>query len=126
MRRGIGILIDCHVHPARPRLVDQPQRFRTSPPVSGSNDLVVCYLRRKPAFFADPDRLTHTVENSRRFIPHMRDVHSAERAHNFGNLDYLLGRRVVSGHVEQPCREAESETVRIQDSGEMAAGDSVF
>ena len=79
-RGRVGVLVDRDVDAALARLRDQPQRLGAPAPGGAADHLVVRDLRRKPALLADRDRLADAVEDTRRLVPHVRDVDAAELA----------------------------------------------
>ena len=57
------VLVERGIDPARPGLVDQPQRVDASAPVRLADDLVMGHLRRKVSLLADGDGVAHAVQD---------------------------------------------------------------
>ena len=87
--------------------VDQGEALDALPPHVAADRLVVGHLHRKARLLADPDRLPDRVEQSLRFVAHVRDVDAAVCGGDLGQLDDLLGRREAARDVEQAGRQPE-------------------
>ena len=66
---------------------------------------MMSYLRGQPAPFANRNRLFDALQNPSRFVAHVRDVDASESASDSRQLDDLVSRREVAGHIEQPRAE---------------------
>lgn len=64
-------------------------------------------LGRQPSALADANCLADAVEDSCRFVPHMRDMNTAVPGGNPGERDHLLDRRVIARDVKESGGQAE-------------------
>src|SRR5207247_10217412 len=91
----------------RASFLHQLQGLDAPAPIALADDLVMRDLSWQPAFLPDPNGLAYAVQHVVGFLAHMRDVDPTHPAHDFGQLDYLLGGGIVAGDVAESRGEPE-------------------